>query len=111
MPSGGTVVDGSYDMVSSRFFGPCTQDQERIVWNVCGNSWATAEEYTTSGATASKSVNGTVQYGQTEVDFAPLCPYSDPAARFGYDATPTTLTLYIYGYGPGTVRIDSFARQ
>jgi hypothetical protein len=112
-PSGGTVADGTYVMVSSNFYGtPCIQDQERIVWSVCGTSWATSEEITTGGTTTTRLFDGTVAFAGTSFTFSPTCaPPGVATTMFGYDATPTTLALYTYGYGAGTVRVDSFVLE
>jgi hypothetical protein len=110
-PSGGTIADGTYEMVSSSFYGtPCTSDTERIVWNVCGDAWATAETLMLGPGTV--RVDGTVTLGPSTVVLQTTCSSpTEPATKFGYDATPTSLTIYTYGYGAGTARVDRFARQ
>jgi hypothetical protein len=113
VPTGGSVADGSYVMTASSFYGaPCVQDEERIVWDVCGASWATAEHLVMDGMATSKTLDGIVTFSGASVSFDPACaPPGVTTTVFGYDATPTTLTLYTYSYGPGTVRVDSFVQQ
>lgn len=115
MPSGGTVVDGTYEMVSSRFFGPMcpSDDVEQIVWATCGSAWATAEVLMTSSVpTTFLYADGVVTFSGTSVALAASCATTPSSSRtFGYDATPDSLTLYIYGYTGGGVRVDEFARQ
>jgi hypothetical protein len=110
-PSGGTILDGTYEMVSSDFYGsPCSSDTERIVWNVCGDTWAT--DQVVSAGPPNLRIDGTVTVGPTTLVLETTCSSpTEPSTKFGYDATPTSLTIYTYGYGAGTVRVDRFTRQ
>lgn len=114
-PSGGTIVDGTYVLASSRYYGGCpTTELDRIVWNVCSSSWATVQEVTMSNGVQVKTIDATadVNPSNATVGLTLTCaPNATPDARFGYDATPVRLTLYIYDYGPGIVRVDQLVRQ
>jgi hypothetical protein len=114
-PAGGTIVDGTYVLVASRFFGGCPIDEtDRIVWQVCGSAWATVQEVMAPNEMDVKTIDATadVEPGNATVGFTLTCaPNGTPNVRFGYDATPASLTLYVYQYGPGIVRVDDFALQ
>jgi hypothetical protein len=116
-PSGGDIVDGTYVLEASHFYGGCPTPGEvdRIVWFICGTSWATVQE-ATQPATGIPTVlrldgSANVTAAPPMVDVALVCaPPGTPGGRFGYDATPTSLTLYVYAYGGGSVRVDRFSR-
>jgi hypothetical protein len=112
-PSGGTIVDGRYRLVSSDFYGPCpAAETDRIVWNICAGVWATVQESTIGGRVTTQLINGHVAISGTTLAFQSTCATTGlPSATFDYDATPTTFTLYIHGFGPGTLRVDRFVRE
>jgi len=114
-PTGGTVTDGTYEMVSSTFYGsPCpVDDVERIVWDACGQNWATAEFVITAAVPMTRLyINGTVTFEGGGVTLTPSCSTNGVnTTTFGYDATPTDLTLYVHGFQGGGVRVDEFVRQ
>jgi predicted small lipoprotein YifL len=113
-PTGGTVTDGTYEMVSSTFFGSdCpVDDVEQIVWTTCGPYWTTAEVLMGDVQTNSIYVNGSATFGGASVTLTTTCSTTSVSGvTYGYDATPTTLTLHIHGFNGGGVRIDQFARQ
>jgi hypothetical protein len=112
-PSGGLIADGTYLLHASRFYGLCTGlDRQRITWVLCGDAWSTVQEDDIDGRTTTQNVDGNVAIGGTSFTFTPTCPAAGvPVTTFGYDATPTTLRIYVYGYGTGRVRVDDFERQ
>jgi hypothetical protein len=114
VPSGGNVVDGTYEMVSSTFFGSsCPMDDvEQIVWTTCGPYWTTAEILMGSVPKTLLYINGTVAFEGGGVTLTPSCSTNSVnITTFGYDATPTDLTLYVHGFQGGGVRVDEFVRQ
>jgi len=112
IPRGGAIADGTYVLVSSRMYGTCpAAESDRIVWDVCGSAWATIQE-ATIGLTTSRNISGVATATGTTLAFQTTCaPPGTLSATFDYDATPTSLRLYVHGYGPGTVRVDDFTRQ
>jgi hypothetical protein len=113
-PSGGPIVDGTYVLVASRFYGECPgPDRERITWVLCGEAWSTVQEQDVVGSpTTTQHIDGNVTLSGASLRFTPTCPVPGvPVTSFGYDATATTLQIYVYGYGQGRVRVDEFQRQ
>jgi hypothetical protein len=114
-PNGGTIADGIYVLERSRFYGGCpTVEADRIVWQVCGSSWQTEQEVTMGMNTEDRTIDATVQINPANatVAFDLTCaPNGTPNETVGYFATPTSLSLFIYQYGPGIVRVDDLARQ
>ncbi len=116
-PVGGTIVDGKYVLMSSAFYGtPCpAPEQDRDTWYVCGTNWQAVQENTlgtgmpmvhtydanvTPTGTSSLSLQITCGTGMVET------------IMFQYDATPTTLTLYVGGgTGAGSGRVDTYMKQ
>lgn len=112
-PTGGVVVDGTYVLASSRFHGPCAApESDRIAWVACGSRWSTIQESTVGGITTTQHIDGDVVTRGTLLELMPTCGRPDVSrVTFDFDATPTTLTLYVHGFGAGTVRVDVFVRQ
>jgi hypothetical protein len=114
-PTGGTIEDGRYVMVASELYGTCpSPENDRIVWNICNGVWATVQESWVNGVmqTPPQYLNGSVVTTSTSFTFKSSCASAGmTSANFGYDATPGTLTIFVYGFGPGTLRVDHFVRQ
>jgi hypothetical protein len=111
-PIGGVVADGTYVLVSSTFHGPCTlPESDRITWSVCGSAWSTVQESTLAGNTTTQHIDGEATLRGTSLGLQTSCGTSVSSTAFDFDATPTTLTLYVHGFGPGTVRVDAFVRR
>lgn len=113
-PNGGPIVDGTYVLVASKFYGECPgPDHERITWVLCGEAWSTVQEQDVAGsAMTTQHIDGNVNLAGARFTFTPTCPVPSVAkTTFGYDATGTTLRIYVYGYGQGRVRVDEFQRQ
>jgi hypothetical protein len=57
-------------------------------------------------------IDGDVVLGASSFTFTPTCPKTGVGVTtFGYDATSSTLKIYVNGYGTGRVRVDEFVRQ
>jgi hypothetical protein len=111
-PSGGTLSDGLYALTRSRFYGACpTGEQDQITWSLCGTQWATLQSSTPPKPPA-RNIDGQVTVSSTSILFQPTCPSSGvPQETYGYDATPTEITLHVYEPGLGSVRVDTLTRQ
>jgi hypothetical protein len=112
-PSGGMIEDGTYVLQSSSFYGGCpaTGEYDRITWAICGSSWATVQESALTSGDHYLHINATAAVGGSNVSLTLDCaPPGTPGESFGFDATPGTLTLYVYSYGSGEVRVDKFTR-
>jgi hypothetical protein len=114
-PVGGTIADGTYTLQSEVFYGPnCpAAEEDRNIWLICGSSWQTVQEFTPVGmATQTHWYNFTVtQTGGPNLNLAGVCGFTSTAPLM-YDATPSTLTLYVGGgTTPGTGRVDTYVRQ
>jgi hypothetical protein len=116
-PIGGTIVDGTYVLMSSSFYGtPCPEpEQDRDTWFVCGTLWQAVQENTLGTGTAMThwyDANVTPM-GASTLSLQITCgtPMIE-TIMFQYDATPTTLTLYVGGgTGTGSGRVDTYAKQ
>jgi hypothetical protein len=86
-------------------------ESDRITWSVCGGAWATVQESTIAGNTTTQHIDGDATLRGTVIDLQTTCGSVVSSAAFDFDATPTTLTLYVHGFGPGTVRVDAFERR
>jgi hypothetical protein len=112
-PGGGTIVDGTYVLTSTAYYGTTcpAPEQDRDTWLVCGTNWQTAQEHT-MGTMAPTSLSFDANVGPGEGGPASLalqftCGTSGiETIEFEYTATPTTLTLF-----PSAGRVDVFTRQ
>lgn len=106
---GGKIRDGLYVLDQLDYYGDpngCPQENERIVWNVCGAKWASVQD----------SGNGAVYYNVDavlgalpgQVTLSLKCP-SQTTVQDHYDAASDSFTLYININGG--VRLDRFKRQ
>ena len=109
-PSGGTILDGRYVLDQLDYYGDpgqCPVSPERIVWQICGSSWATVQEHDLStnyySATVMQSAGA-----PTSLTLDVSCPQAQ-SVMDGYIATPTSLTLFIT-FGTNAVRLDRFKR-
>jgi len=108
-PSGGTVRDGVYVITGADYYGSsaCSTSQVHAVWDVCGSTWATAQQGTAGDVTTymmSSSFSGaTVSLGIT-------CPQPTESTQASYDATDTTLTLY-WDDGSGGTIAEHYAKE
>jgi len=109
---GGPVHDGQYVLTSSTFYGPCpAPETDRITWLICGNSWQTVQESTLSAMTTNTFLNAFVSTSGSQANINLNCGQM-LMTTFGYDATPTTLTLYQPSGGDASIgRVDKFTRQ
>lgn len=110
-PSGGTVEDGTYVLVSSTFYGEAAPSEvDRITWRVCGPAWGTSQESRVDGgAPQLLLLDATVTASGTELGVDVTCgPRS--STSFGFDASPGMLRLYVTGYAPG-LRVDTLVRM
>jgi hypothetical protein len=115
-PIGGTIVDGTYVLTSSAFYGAtCPMpEQDRDTWLVCGNNWQTAQELTAgTSPPALRSLNLVVTPATTTgLSLQFTCGNALATVMIGYDATPTTLTLYVGGgSAAGEGRVDTYTRH
>jgi hypothetical protein len=110
VPSGGTIVDGTYLLQSETFYGsPCsTPEQNRNTWLVCGSTWQTVQEHTPQGGSPQLSTfDLNVTHTGTNLQLQVLCGLPQMMTlNFPYDATPTTLTLYV-----SSQQVDVYALQ
>jgi hypothetical protein len=111
MPTGGTVVDGFYVLDQLDYYGDpgqCPTSQERVVWQVCGSSWASVQEhdlatyYYSTTVVPTPGTPGSITLNVT-------CPMTTTVTD-GYIATPTSLTLFI-NFGNNAIRLDRFKRM
>jgi hypothetical protein len=114
-PAGGTIVDGTYVLTASAFYGtPCpAPEQDRDLWLICGNNWQTVQELTagTSPAVLHTYDANVTPAGSDSLTLALTCP-SVTNVTFQYTATPGTLTLFVGGgNAAGTGRVDTYTRQ
>jgi hypothetical protein len=116
-PIGGTIVDGKYVLTSSVYYGnPCKPpENDRDIWYICGTVWQAVQENTPGTGTAvtywyDANVTPT---GPASLSLQITCGTPTiTTIMFQYDATPTTLTLYVGGgTGPGTGRVDTYTKQ
>jgi hypothetical protein len=78
---------------------------------VCGTNWQTAQELTQNGSTTLHTYNFNATQSGMGVQLQGLCGFTQ-TVPFQFDATPTTLTLYVGGgTGPGTGRVDLYTLQ
>jgi hypothetical protein len=114
VPVGGAIADGTYVLAQETFYGPgCPSgEQDRNTWLVCGATWQTAQEYTApSGTVEDHFYNLNVSVAGTSLMVHGICGFTQDLT-FQYDATATTLTLYVGGgTGPGTGRVDLYTLQ
>lgn len=112
--SGGTVVDGTYVLTSSTYYGTlCTPTQDRDTWLICGSTWQTTQEHGGGGAPVVDSYNLNVVPNGTNLELTVLCGLSQMTMlTYPYDATPTSLTLYAGGGSTSdSGRVDVFTRK
>lgn len=112
-PHGGTIADGTYLMTSATYYGMnCPQpEQDRNEWLVCGTTWQTVQESTATGAPKDNWFDLNVTATGTTLQLQGVCGFTQ-SISFPYDATPTTLTLYVGGSTtPGEGRVDVYTRQ
>jgi len=113
--SGGTILDGTYVLTSTTFYGtPCAPEQDRDTWLICGSTWQTAQEHTMTGSpTTIDTYNANAMSAGTTLQLTVLCGLpSMMTLNYPYDATPTSLTLYTGGGAdPMSGRVDIFTRQ
>jgi hypothetical protein len=109
--AGGTIRDGAYVLVASTYHGTCpAAEVDRFTWLVCGRSWQTVEEATTGGTTTTRHGNVTVTATGASLNAQFTCGATG-GITYGYDASPTTLTLYVPGVAANSGRVDTFARE
>jgi hypothetical protein len=110
--AGGTVANGQYVLTASTYFGACpSPETDRITWLICGSSWQTVQESTLNGMTTDAYLNAFVSTSGSRASIDLVCGQMT-MATFGYDATPTTLTLYQPSAGNAAIgRVDTFTRQ
>ena len=119
-PMGGTIIDGTYLLVSMTDYAPCPVDHEsdRFTWLVSGNTWTTVQENPKVYANPDAGVMvvhitaAVVGSGPT-LTVTPMCstPYSTTATTtWDYDVTSTGLVLYIRS-ATGIMRADTYLRQ
>ena len=113
-PSGGTIVDGSYMLQAEVFYGASCPpaEQDRNTWLICGSTWQTVQELTPQGGPVQTHwYNFNVTHSGANLTLNGVCGFNS-TAPIQYDATPTTLTLYVGGgTGPGTGRVDRYVLQ
>jgi hypothetical protein len=105
------IHDGAYVLVAATYYGPCpAAEQDRFSWLVCGSSWQTVEDFTTAGTTTTRQGNVSITATGTSLNAQFTCGATG-SVTYGYDATPTTLTLYVPDPGGTTGRVDTYTRQ
>lgn len=112
-PKGGTIADGTYVMTAATYYGSTcpAPEQDRNKWLVCGTTWQTVQENNTNGTTTDHWYDLNVTSSGTMVQLQGVCGFTQ-SISFPYDATPTTLTLYVGGSTtPGEGRVDVYTRQ
>lgn len=112
-PVGGTIADGTYVLISETFYGQgCPQgEQDRNTWLVCGSVWQTVQELIQNGSTMANLYDINVTANGPSLQLQGTCGFTQ-SLTIQYDATPTTLTLYVGGgTGAGTGRVDVYQRQ
>jgi hypothetical protein len=114
---GGTIVNGTYLLTASAFYGtPCpTPENDRDTWLVCGTTWQTAQEYTVGTTMPTLNfldANVTPMGGPNlSLQFACGLPMIE-TVTFQYTATPTTLILFVGGgMSAGMGRVDTYTLQ
>lgn len=115
-PAGGTILDGTYVLTASAFYGtPCpSPEQDRDIWYVCGTTWQAVQELTAGTAPAVVyTYDATITpTGDSSFALNVTCPSGVMGVSRQYTATPTTLTLFVgEGMAAGTGRVDIYTRQ
>jgi hypothetical protein len=115
-PQGGTIHDGLYVLTASSVYGSCSElYQVSTAWAVCGESWQTHQEFTMlEGGTAGSTIMDltATTASVSAVSWHYTCGLLQPDIVVGYDATPTTLTLYVNGAGSSQATfVDTLTRQ
>jgi hypothetical protein len=115
-PAGGTIVDGTYVLTSSAFYGsPCpAPEQDRDEWLICGTNWQTVQELTagTNPAVLHTFDVDVTPAGGPALNVQITCGAPLSTITFQYTASPTTLTLFVGGgSAAGTGRVDTYERQ
>jgi hypothetical protein len=110
-PVGGPIYNGFYVLSKIEYYqptGPCPTQTEQIDWSICGSSWETVQV----GGTTTTRVNATVTASQTTLSLELSCPNSGLSV-WGYDATSTTLVLYLKLNvdGGAFYRADTYAKM
>jgi len=111
--TGGTIANGTYLLALSTFYGsPCpSSEQDRDTWLVCGSTWQHVQESTSAMGTTLNNYNFNVNPTGTSLQLQGVCGFTQ-MATIQYDATPTTLTLFVGGgAGAGTGRVDVYNKQ
>ena len=115
--TGGTIVNGTYLLTASAFYGtPCpTPENDRDTWLVCGTTWQTAQEHTMGTGMPTLDIldaNVTPMGGPNlSLQFACGLPTIE-TVTFEYTATPTTLILFVGGgTAAGMGRVDTYTLQ
>jgi hypothetical protein len=113
-PLGGTIVNGIYIIASETYYGATcpASETDRPRWLVCGTTWQTLQDSTTSGGTEMINAdNFNVTQNGTALTLQGVCGVTS-SYTFGFSAAPTTLTLYIgTPNSPGEGRVDVYALQ
>ena len=100
-------------MTAATYYGSaCPQpEQDRNKWLVCGTTWQTVQENNTNGTPTDHWFDLNVTISGTTLQLQGVCGFTQ-SISFPYDATPTTLTLYVGGSTtPGEGRVDVYTRQ
>jgi len=104
-PTGGTIANGVYTLVTSTYYGGCPGSMtSRTTWSICDSQWESAQE--TNGIDVPLNALATVEASSQSVSLTIVCP-TPGAATYGYDATPSTLSLHVPV--DTYVRVDTFA--
>jgi hypothetical protein len=112
-PAGGTIANGTYVLTSSTYYGTCpTPEQDRITWSICGGTWQTAQESTVpNGTTMLRTYDAAVMASGNSLSIRLTCGGMQ-TLTFGYDASPTMLTLFTWApTSPANGRMDVFMKQ
>jgi hypothetical protein len=119
-PQGGAIQDGTYVLDGITYYGACPREPDvgRYTWQICGSSWATAQEV--------PRISGAIDAGlvvqkfdviasvQAEVlTVTPVCASmgTPPAPQtWRYTASPGQLVFYLSQTGAG-MRADAYRPQ
>ncbi len=105
-PMGGTIVAGTYDLISDVTYGPAdaahgnTRDlRQTLVFSNVTSSSATLDQVSTSGTAFNRS-HGALTFSGTAATFTPTCPAADAGGDTGGSASysvasSTTGTLFM----------------
>jgi hypothetical protein len=110
MPKGGAITEGAYVLTSVEIYGAaCTPSVVRGDVYICGSTWSFG--FDQGGGTPSTGTATATAASATTYSVMQTCPALTPGTApqvVGYDATTTTLVLYLTT-GDSSMEVDHYS--